>query len=78
MTTNKSSSKDEDKELLSRVDKVHGGEIVEAIAPGDLQSFNDADCKHKKLVKDDSETDFNAFLCANPLCSEVFLYDKSK
>lgn len=73
----KSSSSKEDEEKISRVDKTHGGTIVESVAPGDLDSFNDADCKHEKLVRDESETDFNAFMCANPNCNEVMLYDKS-
>ena len=72
----KSSSKDQDQELLSRVDKTHGGEIVEAISPGDLESFNDSDCQHPELVLDPTETDFKAFMCANPYCNEVMLYDK--
>ena len=72
----KNSSKEEDAETPSRVDKTHGGELVEAIAPGDLTSFNDADCKHEKLVIDPTETDFKAFMCANPNCNEVMLYDK--
>jgi hypothetical protein len=72
----KSNSREEDKEIPSRVDKVHGGEIVEAVSPDELESFNDADCKHEKLVRDESETDFKAFMCANPLCNEVMLYDK--
>lgn len=78
MTTNKSNSKEDDKDQPSRVDKTHGGELVEAIAPGELESFNDADCKHEKLIRDETEKDFNAFLCANPLCNEVFMYDKNK
>lgn len=72
----KSNSKEQDAEQPSRVDKVHGGVIVESIVTSSLQSFNDADCKHLKLVPDDSETDFQAFVCANPNCNEVMLYDK--
>jgi hypothetical protein len=49
---------------------------MEAIAPEELVSVHDSNCKHLKLVRDPSETDFNAFVCANPACSEVFLYDK--
>lgn len=77
--TKKSSSKQEDerRQAESRVNRVHGGEIVEAIAPEDLESMNDADCQHKTLVPDPSETEFNAFVCGNPKCSMVFLYDKS-
>ena len=76
----KSNSKEEDERRATaapdRVTKTHGGELVEAISPEDLVSFNDADCKHDKLVLDPTETDFKAFMCANPLCNEVMLYDK--
>lgn len=60
----------------SRVDEAHGGELLEAVAPEDLESFNDADCKHVLLVRDASETEFNAFMCSNPACNVVVLYDK--
>lgn len=78
MTRSKSKAEDDRKleGAPDRVTKTHGGRLVEAVAPEDLESFNDATCKHEKLVRDESETDFNAFLCANPQCSEVFLYDK--
>lgn len=79
MTRSKSTQEDARREeagVQSRVTKTHGGELVEAIAPEDLESFNDADCKHEKLIRDPSETDFNAFACANPKCNEVVLYNK--
>lgn len=76
MTKSKSKAEDERREPESRVNKVHGGKLVEAVAPEDLESMNDADCKHEKLIRDASETDFNAFMCANPNCNEVMLYDK--
>lgn len=60
----------------SRVDETHGGELLEAVAPEDLESFNDANCKHVTLVRDASETEFNAFMCANPDCNIIVLYDK--
>lgn len=60
----------------SRVDSAHGGQIVEAVAPEDLESFNDAECKHKNVVRDPSETEFEAFMCANPACNVVVLYQK--
>lgn len=76
----RSQSKQEDdrrnQERMDRVTTAHGGQVVESIAPEDLESFNDADCKHEKLIRDDSETDFAAFMCANPLCNEIMLYDK--
>lgn len=60
----------------SRVDKAHGGDMVEAIATEDLESFNDSDCKHAKTVPDPSETEFKAYMCANPACNVVVLYKK--
>lgn len=63
-------------EQPSRVDKSHGGQIVEAVAPEDLESFNDAECKHEKVVRDPSEKDFVAFMCASPACNVVVLYNK--
>lgn len=65
-----------EKAIPSRMSKAHGGEPVEAIAPEDLESFNDAECKHERLVRDETETAFNAFVCANSKCSEVVLFDK--
>lgn len=62
----------------SRMSKAHGGQTVESIAPEDLESFNDAECKHERLVRDETETQWNAFVCANPKCNEVVLFDKDK
>jgi len=78
MTRSKSKQEDErrEKEAPSRVTKIHGGKTVESVSPEDLESFNDANCKHKLLVRDASETEFNAFVCANPDCNEVVVYDK--
>lgn len=77
----RSNSRQEDeqraKQAKGRVETAHGGELVEAIAPEDLVSVHDSSCKHEKLVHDPSETEFNAFICANPDCGEVMLYDKS-
>lgn len=66
----------EEPKKQSRVDETHGGELLEAISPEDLESFNDPDCKHERLVRDASETEFNAFMCSNPKCNIVVLYDK--
>lgn len=63
-------------EPKSRLDKEHGGEMVEAISTDELESVNDAGCQHKLLVRDASETEFNAFMCSNPECGVVVLYDK--
>lgn len=79
MSRSKSKSEDAERAKASRgrVDTEHGGELVEAIAPEELESFNDADCKHEQLIRDESETEFNAFFCANPKCNEVVLFDKT-
>lgn len=78
--TKKSSSKAEDerREPESAVAKKHGGVVVESIAPEDLESFNDADCKHVKRIKVEDDDIFTTYECANPSCNEVFLYDKGK
>lgn len=80
MKPKRNRSKDDDArsdaEGASRVNKTHGGELVEAIAPEDLESFNDASCKHEKMVRDPSEKDFIAFMCANPDCNVVVLYNR--
>lgn len=78
MARSKDRQEDERREAdkQSRVNKTHGGEMVEAIAQEDLESFNDADCKHQTLILDPSETEFRAFVCANPKCSEVVLFKK--
>ena len=76
----KSNSRQEDDRRAEgapdRVTKVHGGQVVESVAPEELESFNDADCKHEKLIRDESETEFIAFTCANERCNEVVLYSK--
>ena len=78
----KSQSREEDARrsegVQTRMQKTHGGELVEAVAQEELESFNDADCKHENLIRDPSETEFNAFICANNKCNEVVLFDKDK
>lgn len=78
MTRSKSSEEDAKRAETTkgRVDSTHGGQVVEAIAPEDLELMNDPDCKHELLVRDPSETEFNAFVCANPDCGIVAIYDK--
>lgn len=77
----KSNNKEEDERRAAatpgRVEKVHGGTVVEAIAPEELESFNDADCKHESLTRDPTETEFNAFICDNKNCHEVILFSKT-
>lgn len=65
-------------EATSRVDTVHGGELVEAIAQSSVVSVNDANCKHDMMHRDLTETDFIAFVCDNPNCGIVKLYDKQE
>lgn len=60
----------------SRMSKAHGGVAVESVAPEDLESMNDAECKHERLLRDETETEFNAFVCANEKCNEVVLFKK--
>jgi len=78
----KSNSREEDarreEATPTRMSKTHGGELVESIAPEELESFNDATCKHEKLIKDPTETEFIAFVCANNNCNEVVLFDKNQ
>jgi len=78
----KSQSREEDARrsegVQTRMQKAHGGELVEAVAQEELESFNDADCKHENLIRDPSETEFNAFICANIKCNEVIIFEKQK
>lgn len=74
----KSKSEDKNREQESRVNKTHGGEVVATISVDDLESFNDAECKHVKLIRDSDEIAPNTFACANEKCNEIFLFDKVK
>ena len=78
--SNRNSNLADDKDLEerggSRVNSVHGGKMVEAIAPEELIQVNDDKCTHELMVRDESETDFNAFKCANDKCGIVALYPK--
>lgn len=78
MTRSKSKAEDDQRSKGSadRVSKEHGGEVVEAIAPEELELMNDPECKHDNLVRDETETDFNAFQCSNSKCGIVVLFDK--
>ena len=80
MTRSNSRQDDERRQESSRdrVSSAHGGELVKAVSDEELVSFNDADCKHVTLVRDPEETEFIAFVCANPNCNEVVLFDKSQ
>lgn len=78
MTRSKSREEDHARgqNAKGRVESTHGGETVEAIAPEELVRVNDPDCKHERMVRDSSETEFNAFKCDNPDCGIIALYDK--
>jgi hypothetical protein len=81
MTKSSSKADDERREAdgQSAVTKKHGGVIVESIAPEDLESFNDADCKHEKIRQvANPDGDYLTYECVNPRCNEIFLYDKGK
>lgn len=65
-----------DERNQSRVNRSHGGNMVEAIAPEELEPMNEPNCPHTTATRDHSETDFIAFVCDNPKCGLVVLYDK--
>lgn len=55
-----------------RVERVHGGDNVEEIDT--LELINDPTCKHISMSRDYTEKDFIAFVCDNPKCGMVKLY----
>lgn len=57
---------------IFRVDKVHGGQVVEEVEKPEL--MNEPDCKHASFSIDPTETDFIAYVCDNPKCAIVKLY----
>lgn len=65
-----------DERNQSRVNRTHGGNLLEAVAPEELEPMNDPNCPHTDIVRDETETDFIAWMCANPKCGVVVLYDK--
>lgn len=62
----------------SRVNKIHGGELVEAISTDDLVTVSDPECKHETMVLDPTETLGTAYVCANPKCGIVAIYNKGE
>lgn len=62
----------------SRVSKSHGGELVEAISVDDLELMNDPDCKHETMIPDPTEDLGTAYVCANPKCGIVAIYNKEE
>lgn len=57
-----------------RVERKHGGHNVEEIST--VVPVNDPSCKHVSWTLDPTETDFIAYVCDNPNCGIVKLYDK--
>lgn len=80
MTKNKNRKEDDEslKAAPDIVTKKHGGKVVESIAPEDMISVHDSDCKHESLTRDPTEKQWNAFICDNPNCAIVVIYDKTK
>lgn len=70
---NKEQSKQTEKWKL-RVERTHGGENVEEIEKPEL--INEPDCPHENMTRDLTETDFIAFVCDNPKCGIVKLFNK--
>lgn len=58
---------------IFRVDKVHGGHVVEEIERP--EPMNNPGCEHN-WVLDPTETDFIAYMCDKPDCGNVLIYDK--
>ena len=79
MTKSKSKEEDAQREKTepTRMGKIHGGKVVEAISPDDIVSVNDDIFNHELFVRDETEKDFNAFVCSNPACGEVIVYNKN-
>lgn len=79
---NKASSPEEDaireERNQSRVNRSHGGNLLEAVAPEELEPMNDTECVHETAIRDFTEKDFIAFKCANPRCGLVRLFEKPK
>ena len=62
----------------SRISKAHGGELVEAISMDDLEPMSDPECKHENMIRDETETMGNAFVCSNAKCGIVAIYNKGE
>lgn len=70
----KTSSDNSPQAPKSRVNKVHGGDVVEEIDKP--TPINQPGCPHTNMSRDYTETDFIAFMCDNPKCGVVALFDK--
>ena len=58
---------------ISRVDRVHGGEIVELIMPENIVPEYDTGCRHATKTLDNTG-DFDEVTCDN--CPMVWVFDK--
>lgn len=67
------SDKLKDEAGLSRVDRIHGGEVVDLIQPEQIQPDYDVECKHVNKSLDNSG-DFDEVTCNN--CPMVWVFDK--
>lgn len=67
------SDKAKDEAGLSRVDRVHGGQIVELIMPEQIQPEYNTGCKHLNKTLDNSG-DFDEVTCND--CPMVWVFDK--
>ena len=67
------SDKQKDELGLSRVDRVHGGDVLELIMPEQIQPDYDTACKHTNKSLDNSG-DFDEVTCND--CPMVWVFDK--
>ena len=63
---------EKDEAGVSRVGRVHGGELVELISKDDVRPEYDTGCKHINVKLSDS-TDFDEVECID--CPMVWVYD---
>lgn len=63
---------EKDEAGVSRVGRVHGGELVELISKDDVRPEYDTSCKHINVKLSDS-TDFDEIECID--CPMVWVYD---
>ena len=70
--TNETQSNNQNQPKL-RVEKLHGGDNIEEIITPEL--MNEPECQHPNMVRDYSETEFIAFVCDNPKCGIVKLFN---
>lgn len=73
--SNNRQSKDLEKERqgVSRINSVHGGELVELIQPENIRPDYDVNCQHKNKSLDNSG-DFDEVMCKD--CPMVWVFKK--